>query len=187
MAIPLADPGLTPRSPPDNPKRRSTFGRLFGGARWLGGAIPDWLGARRIGRSWFFISDLLAVLLGGPRHDDRFEIRAGGVFDVKEAALAHGLSVAEMQTRLDTRRRQTARIAYTAFVLALAFLVGWLWQALSSPWSSMRITATVHVLPFSVLSILIALYHALLNFQIRIGRMASWREYLATNESFWPS
>jgi hypothetical protein len=41
-------------------------------------------------------------------------------------------------------------------------------------------------LPFCALFYLLAFYNALLNFQMRIGRAASWREYLATSEPFWP-
>jgi hypothetical protein len=50
----------------------------------------------------------------------------------------------------------------------------------------MRITSALYFLPFCALFFLIAFHNALLNFQIRIGRLASWREYLATTEKFWP-
>jgi hypothetical protein len=44
----------------------------------------------------------------------------------------------------------------------------------------------VEFLPFCMLFFLIAFYNALLNFQIRMRRLLSCREYLLTNESFWP-
>ena len=187
MTIPLGDPGLSRPAPPPTPKRRSIFHRAFRGVGWLGGSIPDWLGARRITRSWSFIGYLLALVRGGPRRDDRFRIAEGGRFDLPEAALAYGISVSELERRLAARRRQTAIVAYAAFALACLFFGGWLWRALSSPWNAVRIASMVNFLPFCALFVLVGFYHALLNFQIRIRRTASWREYLATSESFWPS
>ena len=187
MTIPLGDPGLSPPAPPPTPKRPSIFRRAFRGAGWLGGSIPDWMGARRITRSWSFIGYLLATLRGGPRRDDRFKAGEGGRFDLQEAALAYGISVSELEAHLIARRRQTAKIAYAAFALACLFFFGWLWQALSSPWNAVRIASMVNFLPFCAVFALIGFYQALLNFQIRIGRAASWREYLATSKSFWPS
>jgi hypothetical protein len=49
-----------------------------------------------------------------------------------------------------------------------------------------RVVLALELHPFCALSLLVAFYNALLNFQIRTGRMASWREYLATREPFWP-
>jgi len=55
-----------------------------------------------------------------------------------------------------------------------------------SPWTAMRVVLAVEFLPFCALFFLLAFYNALLNFQIRIGRTASWREYLSTKEPFLP-
>ena len=185
MAIPLGDPGLSPPPQPTS-KRWSVFRRAFRGAGWVGGSIPDWMGVRRISRSGAFIGHLLGLLRGGPRRDDRFKVGEGGRFNLPGAALAYGVSVSELEARLVAQRRRTARIAYAAFALACLFFAGWLWQALSSPWNAVRIASMVYFLPFCALLVLVGFYHALLNFQIRIGRMASWREYLATDEPFWP-
>ena len=92
----------------------------------------------------------------------------------------------ELERRLKVRRRQTALIAYATFALACIFLIAWVCEALSSPWTAARIALALKFLPFCALFFLLAFYHALLNFQIRIGRAASWREYLATSEPFWP-
>ena len=45
---------------------------------------------------------------------------------------------------------------------------------------------SVEFLPFCVLFFLVAFNNALLNFQIRMRRLATWRDYLLTSESFWP-
>jgi hypothetical protein len=41
-------------------------------------------------------------------------------------------------------------------------------------------------LPFLSLFLLVAFYNALLNFQIRVRRSAGWREFLSTEEGFFP-
>jgi glucan phosphoethanolaminetransferase (alkaline phosphatase superfamily) len=94
--------------------------------------------------------------------------------------------VPELERRLKIRRRQTALIAYATFVLASIFLAAWVCEALSSPWTAARVALALEFLPFCALFFLLAFYNALLNFQIRIGRAASWREFLATSEPFWP-
>ena len=45
---------------------------------------------------------------------------------------------------------------------------------------------SVEFLPFCLLFFLVAFNNALLNFQIRMRRLATWRDYLLTSESFWP-
>ncbi|MBN9560490.1 MAG: hypothetical protein J0H14_07130 [Alphaproteobacteria bacterium] len=177
---------ISPEATRQPARRRSIFGRAIRGVGWLAAGPVDWIGTRRIARSWSFIRDLAATLRRGPRDDDRFKTEAGGGFDVDATAFTCGLSVAELEARLAASRKQTARIAYATFALAWMFLLGWLWSALSSPWSAARIASALNFLPFCALFFLVAFYNALLNFQIRIRRKASWREYLATAEPFWP-
>ena len=98
----------------------------------------------------------------------------------------HGISLFELERRLKVRQRQTARIAYATFALGCIFLTAWTCEALVSPWSAMRVVLALEFLPFCALFFLLAFYNALLNFQIRVGRSAGWREYLSTDKSFWP-
>jgi hypothetical protein len=65
-------------------------------------------------------------------------------------------------------------------------LLAWLRAALMSPWTSARVVLALDFLPFCVLFLLIAFYNALINFQIRMRRVVGWREYLTTNDAFWP-
>lgn len=141
---------------------------------------------RRIRCGWSFIGDLVCILRGGPARDARFKTEDGGVFDVHATAFSYGMSVPELEARLRSRRLQTARIAYATFALAWLFLCSWIWHAVASPLTAMRVTSALYFLPFCGLFFLIAFYNALLNFQIRTGRLASWRAYLATTETFWP-
>jgi len=185
MAIPLMP------TPPDRQggagKRRSLFGKIFRGTGWLAASPVDWFGASRVRRSWSFIGAMAGIIRQGPVCDPKFKTEDAGEFDLRATAFSYGLSVHQLEARLQHRRRQTARIAMVTFVLAWAFFIGWIWQALSSPWTSLRLASALYFMPFCALFFLIAFYNALLNFQIRCGRLATWREYLATNDGFWPS
>jgi hypothetical protein len=108
-------------------------------------------------------------------------------FDMQATAFSYGVSVHQLEAMLAARRRQTALIAYAALAFGGLFVVGWIWHALSSPWTATRITSALYFLPFCAVFFLMAFYNALLNFQIRSGRLASWREYLATPAGFWPN
>jgi hypothetical protein len=173
-------------APPVRTTKRSVFGTVFRGIGWLAAAPVGWLGADRIARSASFIGYLVTVLRTPARGDDRFKTEDAGCFDLRPTAHSYGLSLPALEALLARRRRQTAQIAYAAFVLAWVFLLGWLWHALSTPWTATRVASAIEFLPFCVLFFLVAFYNALLNFQIRVGRMANWREYLATSQPFWP-
>jgi hypothetical protein len=140
----------------------------------------------RISRSASLIRDLCATVRSGSERDGRFGTSGEACFDLTATAFSYGISVPELERRLKVRRRQTALIAYATFTLACIFLTAWVCEALASPWTAARIALALEFLPFCALFFLLAFYNALLNFQIRIGRAASWREFLATSEPFWP-
>jgi hypothetical protein len=174
------------RSSKTSEKRRSPLRRMFRGIGWLSAGPVDWTGRRGISRGASFIRDLVVALRLGSWRDPRFRTSEDGGFDVEATAFLHGISVFELQRRLAVRRRQTARIAYATFALGCIFLTAWVCEALSSPWTAGRIVLALEFLPFCALFFLLAFYNALLNFQLRIGRAASWREHLATREPFCP-
>lgn len=185
------DPSLWPPRYPAQPspgprKRRSVFGRLFRGVGWLAAAPIDWIGVHRIARSASLIRATVVSLRTRPRGDTRFKTEENGDFDLKTTAFRYRLLIPELQARLSARRRQTKLIAYASVALAWAFLLAWVWQAMSAPLTPARIASALNFLPFCVLFFLVAFYNALLNYQIRTGRMACWREYLLTGKPFWP-
>jgi hypothetical protein len=167
-------------------KRRSLLGRVFRGIRWLTAGPVDWVGLRGISRGASFVRDLSVTLRAGAQRDPRVRASKDGGYDLEATAFFHGISLFELEAQLKVRRRQTARIAYATFALGCIFLTAWIWEALSSPWTAMRVVLALEFLPFCALFFLLAFYNALLNFQIRIVRTASWREYLATDKPFWP-
>jgi hypothetical protein len=186
MTVSLGNAHSSEPPPADRKQRRSFFGKIFRGTGWLAAGPVDWAGTRRIRRGWSFIGDLVHILRLGPSPDNRFKTEDRGVFDMRATAFSYGMSVPELKARLRSRRLQTARIAYAASALAWLFMCGWIWHALASPLTAMRVTSALYFLPFCALFFLIAFHNALLNFQIRTGRLANWREYLATTEKFWP-
>jgi len=174
------------RHAPPVPKRRSWFGRAFGGVRWLAAAPGEWLGVRVLSRGASFISWLAGPARAAPARDRRFKVEADGEFDLRASAFSYGMSVHALEERLRARRRQTALLAYALFGLALLFLLAWARATLSAPLSASRLMLAFEFLPFGLLFFLMAFYQALVNFQIRVRRTVGWCEYLTTDEKFLP-
>jgi hypothetical protein len=167
-------------------KRRSLFRRVFRGIGWLSAGPIDWVGLRGISRGASFIRGLSVTLRTGARCDPRCQAREDGSYDLEATAFLHGISLLGLERGLKGRQRQTARVAYATFALGCIFLTAWMCEALLSPWTAMRVVLALEFLPFCALFFLLGFYNALLNFQIRIGRPAGWREYLTTDAPFWP-
>jgi hypothetical protein len=167
-------------------KRCSLFGRVFRGIGWLSAGPVNWFGLRGISRGASFIGDLTATLRASAQRDPRIRASEDGGYDPEATAFLHGISLFELQRRLKVRQRQTARIAYATFALGCIFLTAWICEALVSPWTAMRVVLALEFLPFCALFFLLSFYNALLNFQIRVGRTAGWRQYLSTDKPFWP-
>jgi hypothetical protein len=184
--MPLDMPPSRTSSSKESKRRRSFFARVFSGIGWCSAGPIDWAGLRDLWRGASLIRDLCARLSNGFPRDSRFRTSEAREFDLEATAFLHGISVFDLQKRLAERRRQTARIAYVTFALGWLSLIAWMCAAVLSPRTVARAAVTLEFLPFCVLFFLVAFYNALLNFQIRIGHLASWREYLASNERFWP-
>ena len=145
---------------------------MGGPARHLAQRLFDW----RVGRHHAF------CVAPGSKFRREWE---GGV-DLNATALCDSLSAAELERYWKVRRRQTALTVYATFALGCLFLLAWVYEASSLPWIAPRLVLALKILPFCAMFFLLAFYHALLNFQIRIGHLASWREYLLSSEPFWP-
>ncbi len=180
------DPPHSPTGVAPRPKRRSTFRRVFRGIGWLGSSPVQWMGVRSIRGGAAFIGDLAARVRAPPRRDSRFKTEEDGAFDLRAMAWSYGLTEAELQRRLAGRRRHTALAAYTMAGLSVAFFGAWLLKVLLTPMTGGRLLLAFDFLPLCLLFVLLAFYQALVNFQIRAGRTADWREYLTTEDGFWP-
>ena len=185
MPLPLGDPGPV-RDPGPPPPSRPFVRKVVRAARWLVPGPWVWFGGPRIMRGGRLIHGYVDALSPPKRRDRRFKTEEDGRFDLGATAMWHGVSDVELRRRLFARRRQTARLAYATFVVGALFLLAWLWRALSSPMTLVRMMSALEFLPFCLLFFLLSFYNALLNFQIRMGHTAGWREYLSTSEPFWP-
>jgi hypothetical protein len=92
----------------------------------------------------------------------------------------------EIERQLCNRRRQTAVSTYCYLAGGAGFLALWTCEALLEP--------TYASLPYIVALIglcgvffLSAFYNALVNWQARTLRLGTAREFLATDDSWWPS
>jgi hypothetical protein len=186
MAFPFRKTDAAEPHPNHDTRPRSLLRKTVQGIGWLAATPFGWMGTRRIAHSARFITDLVGVIRSRARRDPRIRTEEGGTFDLAATAISFGLTVKELRERLAMRRRQTALISYASLTFAALFLVTWGWRASLSPWTVARITSATEFLPFCGLFLTFAFYNALLNFQIRVNRAATWREYLATDLPFWP-
>lgn len=181
--IPLSSGSPAPEPPA---RRRGVFRKAIRGTRWLLGSGPDWAGVKSIRRGATLIGDLAHASRAGSQAGERVFVDEDRALDLRATAFSQGMTEDALRRRLKERRQQTARIAYGTFTLACLFLIGWLHAALHTPLTLSRIMLAVDFLPFCGLFFLIAFYNALVNFQIRSGRRANWREYLMTDSGFFP-
>ncbi len=189
MAIDLNAPPSSPTTDDNSSpvRERSILGRVRRGARWLGRRPAEAVGLSEIRENAGLIAMLIRMLKAAPQKDRRLHLDEDRKLDLRATAFSCGVPERDLAVQLARRQRQTALAAYVAFSLGCLFVLTWLWRALTSPWTAFRIVSALEFLPFCGIFFLLAFYNALQNFQLRTGRMASWHEYLATDEAFWPN
>ena len=187
---PIGEPEEPPRHfssvEAPRPKRRSTFGKFFRGVGWLSSSPIHWMGVKSIRRGASFIGDLADRTKAPSKRDPRFKTAEAGRFDLQATAFRMGMTVSQLEHHLLARRRQTALMSYTFGALGSIFLLVWVLKVISTPMIGGRLVLAVEFLPLCLLFLLLAFYQALINYQIRVGRTAGWREYLTTENAFWP-
>jgi hypothetical protein len=185
------DSGGPPRDRGDDqhdtsPRRRSRFRRALGGIGWLFQSPAEWLGWRSISAGADAVGRLYRGTRAGQKRDRRFKTQESYIFDLVGTAFAYGISPEELERRLAARRRQTAILSYALFLMACGFVLAWACVALRTISGGGRVVLLLQFLPFCILFYLMSFYQALINFQIRTGRAANWREYLTTEDGFLP-
>ena len=167
-------------------KRRSIFGKFFRGVCWLSSTPIHWMGVKSIRQGASFIGDLADRAKAPSKRDSRFKTAEAGKFDLRATAFSMGMTVSQLERHLLKRRKQTALTSYVFGLLGSIFLLIWLVKLISTPTIAARLVLAIDFLPLCLLFLLLAFYQALINYQVRIGRTASWREYLTTEDGFWP-
>jgi hypothetical protein len=160
--------------------------RLWGGIKFIFGGPINALGVEHIAASASVIGNLADRVRRGPGGDSRVRVHDDRSLDLQAMAFNAGVSVAGIQMLLANRRRQTARAVLCYAAGAAGFLGLWLWQALSIP-AYTRLPYVIVLLMICGLFCLCAFYNALVNWQTRTLRLGTWREFLSTEESWWPS
>ena len=187
---PIGQPEEPPRhlngSEAPTPKRRSIFGKFFRGVGWLSASPVHWMGVKSIRQGASFIGDLADRAKAPSKRDSRFKTAEAGQFDIQATAFGMGMTVSQLERYLHARRRQTALTSYVFGALGSVFLLVWFLKVISTPMISGRLVLAVDFLPLCLLFLLLGFCQALINYQIRIGRTAGWREYLTAEDAFWP-
>jgi len=194
-------PGIDPRLPPEfelvgtnrlfqrvyddgEPKLRKRG--LWRGVRYLLGGLISPVGVDEITEGASVIHGLAQRIKAGSSGDARVRVFDDRALDLETMAYNAGMSVAEVRVMLVDRRRQTRRAVNFYVTGAIGFFCLWVWQASA--------TVAYTRLPYVVLLVLIcglfclsAFYNALVNWQCRTERLGTWREFLTTDASWWPS
>jgi hypothetical protein len=188
MPIPIGSAAAdSKRASANVPGKRSVFGRLWRGIRWVASGPAEAFPGASIASNGRFIGRLWRLVRVGPQADTRLHLREDRSIDLTATAFAHGISIAQLEARLATRRRETARAAYLSFGMGWVFFGLWALRAATMPWTRVHIIPLVEFMPFCAIFFLLAFRSALQNFQVRTRSPATAGQYLATSEPFWPS
>ena len=167
-------------------RRRGVVRSLFRGVKWVAATPVQWLGTKPIREGATLVSGLAGRVRARPNRDPHFRTGDDGRFDRRATAVSYGISERELEGRLRSRQRQTAITAFALFGLGVLFFAAWMLRVLGTASAGARLLLAIDFLPFCLLFVLLGFYQSLVNFQIRIGRSAGWREYLTTQTGFWP-
>lgn len=196
-ALPGIDPRLLPEFERGGSNRRyqrvrdeaGTKPRKRGfwrGVRYLLGGLIGPVGVDEIAEGASVIRGFAQRIKAGSNGDTRVRIFDDRTLDLETIAANAEMSVTEVRVMLTNRRRQTRR-AVTFYVTgAIGFFCLWVWQA-SATVAYARLPYVVPLVLICGLFCLSAFYNALVNWQCRTERLGTWREFLSTDESWWPS
>ena len=159
---------------------------MWRGLRFILRAPFGALGTEDIVRNAETISKLGAQIRRAPGPDTRIRTDDDRNLDVVAMAAGAGVNIAEILRLLGNRRRQTAHAVLYYLAGGFGFLGLWLFEAARLPVYA-RAAYVVGLLAICAAFFLSAFYNALINWQIRTLRLGSVREFLATEESWWPS
>lgn len=176
----------TPASGEDRPQDRKKRWGFWRGVRFLLSGPVSTIGVDRITESASVIAALARQVRTGPRADRRVHVYDDRTLDLDAMADDAGVSVAQVRRLLRNRRCQTKRAVLCYLLSAVAFFGLWVWRA-SVTAAYTRLSYVAVLLLICGLFCLSAFYNALVNWQCRTERLGTWREFLSTNESWWPS
>ncbi len=166
--------------------RRTVFGSIWRGTRWVVGGPVAVFPTAQIIKSARFIGFLAELLGRRPVRDGRLHLTDDRTIDLTATAFASGLTAADLEGHLAGRCRETARAAYFALGLGWVFFLLWLIRMATVPLTAVDVVPALEFLPFCLAFFLMAFRSALQNYQIRTRTLATAVEYLQTSSGFWP-
>ncbi len=98
-----------------------------------------------------------------------------------------GVVAEELSILLQDRRAETARAAQLSLTFAFVLIIVWVWTECRAPGGSPGLLFTLSMLGLCLLFLARAMSEALMNWQIRTGRMGSLQEFIAADEPWTPS
>ena len=107
-----------------------------------------------------------------------------GAFDLDAMAFLHGQVRRRVEATLARRRQSTARYAWIFLGLGAMFFVAWLYRL--ATWTVNATLTALQFTPACAVFFLLALLFGLENYQIRLGRRVSVREFFSAPSGFWP-
>ena len=171
----------------NDPSRAPKRGRGLWGT--LGAVLRgpvDAFNPRQVAEGAQMIGRLVQVIKAGPQADPRVRVVDDGSLDIAAIAFLAGASQADIQRQLRIRRRQTAIATYCYLTGGVGFLTLWTFEALLLP-SYVSLPYIIGLVGLCAVFFLSAFYNALTNWQARTLRLGTAREFLATEDSWWPS
>lgn len=172
---------------PDQTEESAGRGRVRRKLRFWFGSPNAAAGIPQIRQNWRAIREMFALIMEGPPTERRLRVGADRHLDVYEMADAMGTTVTAIELQLLARRRQTRLAVYSYSAAGTVLWLAWLYEALTSPSAYARLLTVVGLVAVTSCFALGAFYNALVNWQIRTGRLGSAREFLSTTDSWWPS
>ncbi|MCB8877421.1 hypothetical protein [Acidisoma silvae] len=188
QVLPQVDPGEQEggQGSADKRERFKLLRRSARGVGWLLASPAEWFGIKSIRAGASSISQTYGDIRKPRSRDRRFKTQDNRVFDMVGTAFAYGITIEELERRFAARRRQTALLAYGLFGLGCVLVLAWVCVAVRTVSDGGRVVLLLQFLPFLALFYLLSFYQALINFQIRMGRAASWLEYISAEKEFLP-
>jgi len=130
--------------------------------------------------------DLDELRYRASRRPSKVRLDETGAFDREAMAFLHGQARRRFEDTLARRRRSTARYAWIFLGLGAMFFVAWLYRLATMTWTVNATVTALQFTPACAVFFLLALLSGLENYQIRLGRKVSVREFFSAPSGFWP-
>jgi hypothetical protein len=155
--------------------------------RRLGRAITAPWRALKIGEKYAALRrDLQALRDADRRAASRVRLDESGAFDLDAMAFLHGQRRGAFEDTLASRQESTARNAWVFLGLGVMFFVAWLYRLMTMTWTANATMTALQFAPACAVFFLLAFRFGLENYQIRLRRKVTVREFLAAPCGFWP-